>query len=197
MTARRVTAIVLAGGRSSRFGRDKLAEPIGGRTLLEHAIDAVRPWATDILVVAAPDASPAVGKDVRVVHDPSPFEGPLVGLAAGLDQAREGLVLLAAGDVAELVPEVVELLLAALDEPGRDVAVLADGDRPAPFPMAMRRDAAREAAARVIASGDRRLFSLVDALVATVIEERTWRAADPEGRSTRDIDTPADLPGLR
>ena len=193
MTGRRVSAVVLAGGRSSRFGRDKLAEPIGGRPLLEHAIDAVRPFATEILVVAAPDASPAVAKDVRVVHDPAPFGGPLLGLVTGLDHAREAIVLLTAGDVAELVPEVVEMLLAALDEPGPELAVLADGDRPAPFPMAMRRDAARTAAARVIASGDRRLFSLVDQLVATVIEERTWRAVDPTGRSMRDIDTPADL----
>jgi molybdopterin-guanine dinucleotide biosynthesis protein A len=194
VTGRRVSAVVLAGGRSSRFGRDKLAEPIGGRPLLEHAIDAVRPFATEILVVAAPDASPAVAKDVRVVHDPSPFGGPLLGLVTGLDHAREAIVLLTAGDVAELVPEVVEMLLAALDEPGPELAVLADGDRPAPFPMAMRRDAAREAAARVIASGDRRLFALIDDLVGTVIEERTWRAVDPTGRSMRDIDTLADLP---
>ena len=189
-----MSAIVLAGGRSSRFGRDKLAEPIGGRPLLEHAIDAVRPFATEILVVAAPDASPAVAKDVRLVHDPSPFGGPLLGLATGLDQAREAIVLLTAGDIAELVPEVVELLLAALDEPGPELAVLADRDRLAPFPMAMRREVAREAAARVIASGDRRLFSLVGGLAATVIEERTWRAVDPAGRSMRDIDTLADLP---
>jgi molybdopterin-guanine dinucleotide biosynthesis protein A len=189
-----VSAIVLAGGRSSRFGRDKLAEPIDGRPLLEHAIDAVRPFATELLVVAAPDASLTVAEDVYVVHDPSPFGGPLLGLATGLDHAREAIVLLTAGDVADLVPEVVEMLLTALDEPGREIAVLADGDRPARFPMAMRRDAARDAAARVIASGDRRLLSLIDDLVSTVIEEHAWRAADPGGRSMRDIDTPADLP---
>ena len=43
MTEPTVTGLVLAGGRSSRFGRDKLAEPIDGRPLLWHAIDAVRP----------------------------------------------------------------------------------------------------------------------------------------------------------
>ena len=45
MTARRVTGLVLAGGRSSRFGRDKLAERIDGRTLLDSAIDGVTPAA--------------------------------------------------------------------------------------------------------------------------------------------------------
>ena len=38
---KRIGAIVLAGGRSSRFGRDKLAESIDGRPLLDRAVEAV------------------------------------------------------------------------------------------------------------------------------------------------------------
>lgn len=41
-----VSAIVLAGGRSSRFGRDKLAEPIAGEPLLNRTIAALGPVAT-------------------------------------------------------------------------------------------------------------------------------------------------------
>lgn len=188
-----MTAIVLAGGRSSRFGRDKLAEPVAGRPLLEHAINAVRPFATEILVVSSPGSSPAVAGDVRVVHDPSPFEGPLMGLAVGLDRAQEATVLVTAGDIPGLVPGVVELLLGSLAAPGWEVAVLAQGDWPAPFPMAVRRDVARMTIARLIESGERRLFPLIDALAGTVIAESVWRALDPEGRSIHDIDTPADL----
>jgi molybdopterin-guanine dinucleotide biosynthesis protein A len=36
-----VSGLVLAGGRSSRFGSDKLNAAIDGRTLLERAVDAV------------------------------------------------------------------------------------------------------------------------------------------------------------
>lgn len=161
--------------------------------MLQHAIDAVRPFATEILVVAAPGGAPAVEGDVRLVHDPSPHEGPLVGLAAGLDEAREKTVFLTAGDVPRLVPAVVELLLAALDGSGTDLAVLADGGQPSPFPMAVRRDAALAATTRLIASGERRLLSLIDALVSAVITEPLWRAVDPQGHSIRDIDSQADL----
>ena len=83
VTDPRVSVVILAGGRSSRFGRDKLAEPVDGRPLLRHAIDAVRPIATEIVVVAAPDATPDVPADVRVVHDPVAFEGPLAGARRG------------------------------------------------------------------------------------------------------------------
>ena len=79
-----VAVIVLAGGRSSRFGRDKLAEPLDGRPLLDHAIDAARRMATEVLVVVAPGSAPAVPAGVQVVHDAQAFEGPLAGVAAGL-----------------------------------------------------------------------------------------------------------------
>jgi molybdopterin-guanine dinucleotide biosynthesis protein A len=189
-----VSAIVLAGGRSSRFGRDKLAEPIAGRPLLQHAIDAVRPFATEILVVVAPEGAAVVPGDVRVVRDSVSFEGPLVGLAAGLDGAREAIVFVTAGDIPELVPEVAELLLAGLDDPAVELIVLTDFGQPRPFPMAIRRDPARTAARRLVEAGERRLVALVDALSATRIEAAVWQPLDPEGRSMHDIDTPADLP---
>ena len=80
----RIAGIVLAGGRSARFGRDKLAEPIEGRSMLDHAISAVEQVAGSVVVVAPPDSVPAMASDARLVHDPSAFEGPLVGLATGL-----------------------------------------------------------------------------------------------------------------
>lgn len=193
MSERRISAIVLAGGRSSRFGRDKLAEPIDGRPLLQHAIDNVRPFATQVLVVVAPDASPAVPPDVRVVHDSSPFEGPLAGLLAGLGVAQELTVLVTAGDMPELMPAVVEGLLASLDATGNDLAVLDHAGRARPLPMVLRRDPARVAATRLIEAGERRLGALTEGLATTVIAEATWRALDPDGRSMRDIDTPDDL----
>ena len=104
-----VSAIVLAGGRSARFGRDKLAVSIDGRPLLHHAAEAVAAVATDIIVIAPPDVAPLpVG--VRLVHDEAPFEGPLAGLT-GLLAAREPLVVVVGGDMPSLEPAVLALLI--------------------------------------------------------------------------------------
>ena len=46
-----VAAIVLAGGRATRFGADKLVTEVGGRALVLHAIDAARAVAQRIVVV--------------------------------------------------------------------------------------------------------------------------------------------------
>src|SRR5690349_7976748 len=110
----RVTGLILAGGRSSRFGRDKLAEPIGGRPMLDHVIERVRDVASDIIVVAATGTSPDVPVDVQVAHDDLPFEGPLAGLGVGLraiDPGVERAVVLG-GDMPTVVPAILARLIA-------------------------------------------------------------------------------------
>ena len=210
MTKRRVSAVILAGGRSSRFGRDKLAEPVDGRPLLGHTIDAVRPFAAQIVVVRAPaaavpgraarDASDAEAEadlslppDVSLVHDSVAYEGPLVGLVVGLRAARETLVVVVGGDMPTLVASVIEALLTELDDPEIDAAILQHEGRARPLPMVIRRAAGLAAAERLVGGGERRLRALGEALATRVIAEPAWRLLDPDGRTIRDVDTPADL----
>jgi molybdopterin-guanine dinucleotide biosynthesis protein A len=194
----RIGAIVLAGGRSSRFGRDKLAEPIDGRPLLHRAIAAVDAVAGEIVVVAAPDQDPALPEGVRLAHDATAFEGPLAGLSAGLEALDPDIdrVVVVAGDMPSLEPAVLTRLVATLG-PSVDLALLAVSGEPVPLPMAVRRDVALAAAQGSLAGGERRLRGLLGVLRTTVIAEKTWRLDDPAGATLRDIDTPADLaPGI-
>jgi molybdopterin-guanine dinucleotide biosynthesis protein A len=192
MTERHVGAVILAGGRSTRFGRDKLAEPIDGRSLLEHAIDAVRPLASQIVVVGPPDGNVPTRDAVTLVRDEVPFEGPLAGLITGLGAVVEPVVLVIGGDTPSLVGSVVESMLGAL-VPGVDVVVLEHDGRSRPLPMVLRRDTGLASARRLNATGERRLRALTETLPTHVIPESTWRLLDPEGLTLRDIDTPADL----
>ena len=193
----RIGAIVLAGGRSSRFGRDKLAEPLDGRPLLDHAIAAVRALATDIVVVAAPDANLDVPDGVRLAHDPVAYEGPLAGLAAGLAGLEPAVerVLVVAGDMPTLVPAVLGRLLDAIAS-GSDAAILGGGGdgETAPLPLALRRRRAEIAVVTLLDAGERRLRAAPQVLDAEVIPESTWRLDDPTAATLRDIDTREDLP---
>jgi molybdopterin-guanine dinucleotide biosynthesis protein A len=189
----RISAVVLAGGRSSRFGRDKLAEPIDGRPLLQHAIDSVRPFATEILVVAAPGAAPSLPNDAILVHDPHAYEGPLVGLRAGLAAARESIVLVVGGDMPTLVGAVLGSMAAELEASGADAVVLEYDGRARPLPMVLRRSAAVATVDRLVGAGERRLGALIDPPAARVVPEGRWRDLDPDASTMRDIDTEADL----
>ena len=191
---RAVSAIVLAGGRSARFGRDKLAEAIDGQPLLHRAIAAVRPLAAEVIVVAAPVASPAIPANTVVVHDPAPFEGPLAGLAVGLRAAHHAVCLVVGGDSPSLVRSVLDLLITELDEPALDAAALEDEGRLRPLPSAIRRDPGLAATDRLLDGDERRLRLVFEGLPTRTIEEERWRRLDPDGATLRDIDTPADLP---
>lgn len=97
----RVTGIVLAGGESTRFGRPKWQARIGGRTLLERAIDALQGWCAEVLVVGRGDLSRelAVTEAARFVEDLPFGRGPLVGLASGLRASRTVLNVAIACDM--------------------------------------------------------------------------------------------------
>jgi molybdopterin-guanine dinucleotide biosynthesis protein A len=191
-----VSGIVLAGGRSARFGRDKLFEPVDGRPLLHLAVEAVAAVATDVLVVAPPDIDPPVPAGVRVVHDESPYEGPLAGCLTGLTSVREPLALVVGGDMPGLEPAVLSLLVRALEASSSDAALLEHRGRRQQLPFAVRTGSGTEMARQLLAQGERRLGALTERLNVRPLSEEEWRPLDPEARTLRDVDEPGDLPGV-
>lgn len=201
MSDPRVSGIVLAGGASRRFGADKLAATLDGRPLLERAIEAVAAVASEVVVVVAPgDMRPlpdVAGVPVRRAQDPETHGGPLVGLLAGLEAAREPIALVAGGDMPTLSIDVLRALVAPLlaegAEGNADAAVLVRHGVDRPLPAAVRNGAATEAARRLLGQDERSLVALFRTLRTRRIAEADWRALDPGGETLLDVDTPADL----
>ena len=189
-----VSGIVLAGGRSARFGRDKLAEPIGDKPLLHLAIEAMAMVASDVIVVAPPGVDLPIPDRVRLVHDEAPYEGPLAGCLTGLTAAREPLVLVAGGDMPSLEPAVLGFLVRALEASSADATLLEHRGRRQQLPFAVRTGAGSDLASRLLAQGERRLGALTERLTVRVLREADWRPLDPEARTLRDVDEPDDLP---
>ncbi|HEX5950750.1 MAG TPA: molybdenum cofactor guanylyltransferase [Actinomycetota bacterium] len=192
------TAVVLAGGRSSRFGRDKLGEPIGGEPMLHHAIRRAAEVCRAVVVVLAPGGpEPPMPADVpvRFARDSLEGEGPLEGAHAGLLAVSTELAVLVAGDMPELVPAVLDEMLAIARERSADAVVLRDGERLRPLPSVVRVAPAVARAETLLHGGHRRLRELLGALDPAVVEEAAWHALDPERRTLVDVDEPRDLDG--
>lgn len=89
MTTRKISAAVLAGGRSLRMGRDKALltlEP-GGPTFLQRTLDTVRAVADDVMVIA--NDRPEYAKfGARLVPDHYPGGAALGAIATALEAAR-------------------------------------------------------------------------------------------------------------
>ncbi|HYC06876.1 MAG TPA: molybdenum cofactor guanylyltransferase [Candidatus Binatia bacterium] len=206
--------LVLAGGRSERFGSDKLAARMpDGRSMLAATVSAMAGACEPIVVVVAPTGTVPtdVPLTVAIVRDAVAHEGPVAGLVAGLDALGrigrdDGAVVVVAGDMPGLVPGVLERLAGSLGTGGDErsertacvrleVGLQRDGSRLAVFPFAVRRSAALGTAREAFDAGERRLRSVLARLATTVIPEDDWKALDPSGATLLDVDRPSDLPG--
>jgi molybdopterin-guanine dinucleotide biosynthesis protein A len=190
------TGIVLAGGRSSRFGRDKLAEPYRGAPLLHHAVLRLSEVCATLVVVLAPEvAEPTLplGIEATFARDADEGEGPLAGVYAGLLACGTSIALVAAGDMPNLRTSVLLELVRVAREATVDAVALAEDDRARPLPCALRVARASELAHALLHDGRRRLGDLLDASRTAVIDEPTWVALDPERRTLHDVDVPGDL----
>jgi 2-C-methyl-D-erythritol 4-phosphate cytidylyltransferase len=120
-----VWSIVVAGGSGRRFGQMKQFAPLGGRLVLEWAIEACRPYSAGIVLVLPSDAAsfeaPQHGADRVVPGGDSRAASVCRGLAAVPEDAEVVLVHDAARPLAP--PAVFEAVLGALGETGVDGAV--------------------------------------------------------------------------
>ncbi|WP_166747783.1 molybdenum cofactor guanylyltransferase [Sphingomonas aerolata] len=104
MSTPRILGVVLAGGRSSRFGSDKAQALLAGRRLADHARALLRPHVDDAVVA---------GRDGLIRDLPGPDLGPLGGIAGALHHAA-GLGYTSVLTIACDVPALPDGLLAAL-----------------------------------------------------------------------------------
>ncbi len=94
------SAVILAGGKSSRMGRDKAFLELDGQTLLVRQIKLARDaGATEVFISGRPDTDyPAMG--CRVLSDHFREAGPLAGIERALQAMNTPLLLVLAVDLA-------------------------------------------------------------------------------------------------
>ena len=133
----RTLGLVLAGGRSTRWGSEKAVARVGGAPMVAH-VAAVLAQDCEGVAVNAPEASGAAdwarARGLTVLPDaPGLPDGPLAGVLAGLvwaaAQGADGLVT-APCDTPELPPDLAARLAAELDSAPAAFAVTADGSHP-------------------------------------------------------------------
>jgi molybdenum cofactor guanylyltransferase len=131
-----VAGVVLAGGRSVRFGGEKAAAELAGRPLLMWAAQRLKGSCAAVAVNARPDTeAEALARQagLPVLHDaPGDAAGPLAGVKVGLIWAQGlGARLLAVSpcDAPLLPPDLFVRLIAAAGA-GAAMAETSDGRQP-------------------------------------------------------------------
>jgi len=198
------SAVILAGGRSSRMGLPKAALPFGPSTILERLIDTLGGAFAEVIVVAAPLRDEPFSID-RTLHDrterPNPaqliierdeaaFEGPVGALRRGLTRARSDIVFACSCDL-PLLRSDLALALCAMIESNEAVIPRVAG-KPQPLCAAYRRTPAVAALAAMEAGGEHRLTLIAERLNVRTVDEASLRTIDAELRSFLNVNTAED-----
>ena len=81
MSENNILGVVLAGGKSKRFGEDKSEIKLGSKTLLEHTLDKIKSKFNKIIIVSNNE----IVKDYITIKDCIEGQlGPLVGALSAM-----------------------------------------------------------------------------------------------------------------
>ncbi len=188
----KIYGLVLAGGRSSRFGREKAAAQLAGRPMIAWVLDVLKPSCVEVAVNARPGSQAAAlgaaAGCMTLADDPSDPEGPLAGLRAGLVWARTlGADALATAPCdTPFLPADLVARLAEGWTPGEGARVAVSPDGPAPLCALWPVPEALDLIGETLAAGRH-------PSIRRVLEElRAVEVEFPDPRAFDNLNTPAD-----
>lgn len=174
--------VVLAGGRSTRFGEeDKATADLAGRAMIRRVGDRLTD-VTDRLVVncradqtaAIEEAFEGYPNPVSIAEDPDPDEGPMAGLRTGLRAAEGEYAFVAACDMPFVEPAFVFYLFERVE--GYDAAVpRVDDGWFQPTHAVYRAESMADACERALEAGERKVIAPLQYLDYVVIKEEEIR----------------------
>jgi len=84
-----ILAVVLAGGKSKRFGEDKNQIKLGDKTLLEHVLSKINNKFEEILIVTSHNLEIKKSENITIIPDCFDDFGPLAGVLSSMMWVKE------------------------------------------------------------------------------------------------------------
>lgn len=182
----RLLAVVLAGGAGRRMGgADKGLLPLRGRPLVAWVVEALRPQADALLIVANRHADAYAAYAPAIADEVPGHAGPLAGIATALHAAGDALVLTVPVDCPSPPPDLAARLRAALATGAAPCAYAHDGTAAQPLFALYRPGLGAQARAALATHASPRRWHDELAAIAVDFSDRAAAFAN--------INTPADL----
>jgi molybdopterin-guanine dinucleotide biosynthesis protein A len=186
-----VTALILAGGASTRMGVDKAFLTYEGTPLITRVHDVLAPLFADVLIAAGTETPGRGPFPARALYDAMPGLGPLAGLVAGLKAAQTPWLFMVACDMPHLDPRVIARVVA---ERGPGImAVVPESAGGLESCHALYAKAALPAIEAAMAEGERAPHRLFHRIATHIVPKTEIAALDPTFRSLANLNTPDDL----
>ena len=189
-----VLGYVLAGGGSTRFGRDKALVKIDGKSMLLRMCELLRGLCGEVRIVVAPDKHVELGATTLV--DRWPGEGPLGGILTALratekSGANRQWNLIVGCDMPFLTHELLNHLIERAVASRGEVIVPRSASGLEPL-CACWRGSGRKTVQRAFDSGVRKVAEAMKELKMEIIDESDWKRFDNAGRLFWNMNTAAD-----
>jgi molybdopterin-guanine dinucleotide biosynthesis protein A len=194
-----VRGYVLAGGASSRFGRDKALVRFGETPLLLQIVKLAQSCTTDVTVIAGVQKYGQLGGELKVIEDRWPGEGPLGGIITALEYtAATGPTttwnLILSCDMPFLSHEWLEFLVARARTSAAETQVILPHSTHGPEPLcACYRTDSASALKSVFDRGVRKVTEALKQARTEVLDGSAWKRFDSAGRLFWNMNTPADF----
>jgi molybdopterin-guanine dinucleotide biosynthesis protein A len=188
-----ISGVILAGGDGTRIGGDKAMRLLGGRPLVQWAVEGLERVVDDIVISLAPgQRPPPVRARVPAVAcvDLLPARGPLTGIYTGLDASRADHVVVVPCDAPFVEPGLLELLMARRG--GWD-AVVPQVGRLSHATIGVYARSCLPALVDTLNGADLSLRSFLLRVQTCIVAEQDVREADPDLRSFFNVNRLADL----
>jgi molybdopterin-guanine dinucleotide biosynthesis protein A len=182
-----MTGIVLIGGKSKRFGSDKVLTTMGHKPLIEHVVDLIRPLFDEIILVG--HAREGLEK-YRVEEDIVPGCGPLCGIFTALCVAGKDSCFVFAADMPNLNRDFISFMISELDNHDIVIPVWSKGREPL---HAIYHTRIIPVVASLLDQKDFKIFSLIEKTDTLFITEDTIRTFGDPLKMFANINTPDDL----
>jgi len=194
-----VGGYVLAGGGSTRFGRDKALVELGGLPMLGRMIALLHSVTKNVKVVGAPEKYAQFEREM--VSDQWPGEGPLGGIITALQDSALSAEhpewnLLVSCDMPFLTRKWLCFLCQRATNSNAQVVVPHSVHGPEPLCACYRRDAAGALRA-AFESGVRKVTQGLQHVTTEVLDEGDWKRFDSAGRLFWNMNTTADYEEAR
>jgi molybdenum cofactor guanylyltransferase len=184
------TVFILAGGKSTRMGRDKAFVEYEGRTLLARALDLARSVSSGVWIVGSKEK---FAEFAPVVEDVFRDCGPLSGIHAALRGSLTELNVVLAVDMPFVSSAFLEYLIThARSAPDEAVVVPRSEGRRQPLCAVYRREFAL-VAERALQARQNRIDRLFDEVHTRVIEQEELEDAGFSFAIFRNLNTPEEL----
>ena len=192
------SAIVLAGGFSSRFGQDKGLLELADKPLIRHVTDAIDPLVDEVVVVTKSrervlEYSNVLVADVQFVVDVCEARSPLIGALTGFGSAHGKYSLLLPFDTPFISDQVVSLLFELCQGKTAVIPRWPNGYIE-PLNAVYHTKLALEAAENAVTEGKMKVRALIEKLQGVrYISTIAIQQLDPELLTFFNVNTPADL----